>query len=97
MYFFLKTLRFYVVQAFCLENEQNHHLLSKWKAEDRRQNKLTNGSQQSQSDKNRISQMNNDFDVIDTSLCSHTQWSSLFPDPKSTITGIDPNSGLLLP
>ncbi len=79
------------MQDFCLESEQNHILLSKWKAEEV---SIINGSQ---GQTGRPKNNHDNMDVIETSLCNHVQWSSLYPDPKSMITGVDSETGRLLP
>ncbi|CAL8122666.1 unnamed protein product [Orchesella dallaii] len=80
---------FYQVQDFCLESEQNHLLVSSLKTD------ATKDVSEGQSKSLKIDQ--GSMDHMETSVCSHSQWSSLFPDPKSSITGIDSETGFLLP
>ncbi|ODM98476.1 Xylosyltransferase oxt [Orchesella cincta] len=82
---------FYQVQDFCLESEQNHLLLSSFKTVSAKD------VSQGQSKSLKMDQGSSSMDKMETSVCSHSQWSSMFPDPKSSITGIDPETGFLLP
>ena len=87
--------RFYKLQDTCLEKEISPadmrtwfgHLHASW--EHNSKTTLSTNSTDEMTDYN--------YNKLELTLCSHTQWSSLFPDPKSSITGIDDQTGVLIP